>query len=177
MSNKRKIKPPEPEKVTAGFLYEDEMKASFVLSLIRLLGFDAEGTGRVWSGGFAPRRGTTGDIAGGRNDVVLDFLKSDSPWLWWVDTDMGFEPDVVERLLEAADPVERPVVGGLCFSQRQHISDGVFGYRSVVYPQVLDWNVFDGKGGFEVRWDYPRNTLTRWFGDGLGVHPDSPDGV
>ncbi len=161
MSNKRKIEPPEPDKVTAGFLYEDEMKSSFVLSFIRMLGFDAEGMGRVWAGGFAPRRGTTGDLAGGRNDVVADFLKTDSQYLWWVDTDMGFEPDVVERLLEAADPVERPVVGALCFAQRQHISDGVFGYRSVAWPVLLDWNVLDGKGGFEVRWDYPRNTLTR----------------
>ena len=49
MSNKRKIKPPEPEKVTAGFVYEDEMKSSFVLSFIRMLGFDAESTGRAAS--------------------------------------------------------------------------------------------------------------------------------
>jgi GT2 family glycosyltransferase len=152
---------PEPEKVTVGFLYEDEMKSSFVLSFIRLLGFDAEITGRVWSGGFAPRRGTTGDLAAGRNDVVADFLKTDSQWLWWVDTDMGFEPDVVERLLEAADPIERPVVGALCFAQREHVSDGVFGWRAAAWPVLLDWNVVDGKGGFDVRWDYPRNTLTR----------------
>jgi len=161
VSNRRKIKPPEPDKVTVGFLYEDEMKSSYVLSLIRMLGYDAENTGRVWSGGFAPRRGTTGDLAGGRNEVVLDFLATDSQWLWWVDTDMAFEADVVERLLEAADATERPVVGALCFAQREHISDGVFGWRPVAWPTVMDWNVVDGKGGFEVRWDYPRNTLTR----------------
>ena len=32
---------------------------------------------------------------------------------------MGFAPDTINRLLEAADPVERPVVGGLCFTQRE----------------------------------------------------------
>jgi GT2 family glycosyltransferase len=152
---------PEPDRVTAGYIFEDEIKASFFHSFIRLLGFDAENEGRIWSGGFIPRRGTTGDLAGGRNEVVMDFLKTESQWLWWVDTDMGFEPDVVERLLEAADPVERPVVGGLCFAQREHISDGVGGWRPTAWPVVMDWNVVDGRGGFEVRWDYPRDTLTR----------------
>jgi hypothetical protein len=161
MSNKRKIKPPEPETVTVGYLFEDEIKASFFHSFIKLLGFDGENAGRIWAGGFAPRRATTGDLAGGRNDVVLDFLATDSQWLWWVDTDMGFEPDVVERLLEAADPLERPMVGALCFAQREHVSDGVGGWRPVAWPTLMDWNVVDGKGGFEVRWDYPRNTLTR----------------
>jgi GT2 family glycosyltransferase len=152
---------PEPDKVTVGYLFEDEIKASFFHSFLRLLGFDGEHEGRIWSGGFCPRRGTTGDLAGGRNDVVLDFLGTDSQWLWWVDTDMGFEPDVVERLLEAADPAEHPVVGALCFAQREHESDGVGGWRPVAWPTVMDWNVVDGRGGFEVRWDYPRNTLTR----------------
>jgi hypothetical protein len=32
-----------------------------------------------------------------------------------VDSDMTFDPDVVERLLDYADPVKAPIVGGLCF--------------------------------------------------------------
>lgn len=151
----------ELEKVAIGYLFEDEIKASFFHSFVRLLGFDGENAGRIWAGGFCPRRGTTGDLARGRNDVVLDFLATDAQWLWWVDTDMGFEPDIVERLLESADPTERPVVGALCFAQREHVSDGVGGWRPVAWPTVMDWNVIDGVGGFEVRWDYPRNTLTR----------------
>lgn len=161
MSNRRKIKPAAPDKVSMGFLFEEEMKSSFVLSWVRQLGFDGENQGRIWAGGFIPISGTTGDLARGRNEIVMDFLKSDSQWLWLVDTDMGFEPDVVERLLEAADPVERPVVGALCFAQRQHIPDGANGFRPVAWPTVMDWNVIDGKGGFEVRWDYPRNSMTR----------------
>lgn len=161
MSNKRKLPKPEPDKVTVGYLFEDEIKASFFHSFVKLLGYDGERYGRIWAGGFCPRRATTGDLAGGRNDVVLDFLATDARWLFWIDTDMGFEPDTVERLLEAADPVDRPVVGGLCFAQREHISDGVGGWRPVAWPTVMDWNVLDGRGGFEVRWDYPRDTLTR----------------
>lgn len=151
----------DPDKVAIGYIFEDEIKASFFHSFIRLLGYDGEHAGRIWAGGFCPRRGTTGDLARGRNDVVLDFLATDAEWLWWVDTDMGFEPDTVERLLEAADPAERPVVGALCFAQREHVSDGVGGFRPVAWPTVMDWTVHEGKGGFQVRWDYPRNTLTR----------------
>jgi len=161
MSNRKKTKPPEPVKVAVGYLYEDEVKASFFHSFVKLLGFDGEHEGRVWAGGFIPRRATTGDLAGGRNEVVMDFLKTDSQWLFWIDTDMGFEPDVVERLLEVADPVERPVIGALCFAQREHVSDGVGGWRPMAWPTVMDWNVIAGRGGFEVRWDYPRNTVTR----------------
>lgn len=159
MSNKRKLSKPEPDKVAIGYLFEDEIKASFFHCFLGVLGHDAETDGRIV--GFVQRRATTGDLAGGRNEIVLDFLASPAQWLWMVDTDMGFEPDTVERLLEAADPAERPVVGGLCFAQREHVSDGVGGWRPVAWPTVMDWNVVDGRGGFEVRWDYPRNALTR----------------
>jgi hypothetical protein len=158
MSNKRKTKP-KPGTVAIGYLFEDEVKASFFHCFLGLLSHDADTEGRIV--GLVQRRGTTGNLGDDRNAVVEDFLASPAQWLFWVDTDMGFEPDTVERLLQAADPVERPVVGGLCFAQREHVSDGVGGWRPVAWPTVMDWNVIDGRGGFEVRWDYPRNTLTR----------------
>ena len=40
-----------------------------------------------------------------------------APWLLMLDTDMWFPPDTAARLIAAADPVDRPVVGALCFSQ------------------------------------------------------------
>jgi len=58
------------------------------------------------------------NISTGRNQVVRDFLdKQRAPWLFMCDTDMVFQPDTVDRLIEAADPVERPVLGALAFSQ------------------------------------------------------------
>ena len=50
------------------------------------------------------------DLATGRNQVVKAFLgQTPAEWLLFIDADMGFEPDLIERLLDAADPVKKPV--------------------------------------------------------------------
>jgi GT2 family glycosyltransferase len=58
------------------------------------------------------------NISTGRNQLVNSFLTEYSaPWLLMLDTDMVFGEDAAARLIAAADPLERPVVGALCFSQ------------------------------------------------------------
>jgi GT2 family glycosyltransferase len=60
------------------------------------------------------------NISTGRNLVVREFLDGGlAPWLFMCDTDMSFGADTVDRLIAAAHPVERPVVGALCFSLSQ----------------------------------------------------------
>lgn len=54
-------------------------------------------------------------IASGRNSLVRHFLDIGADWLFMVDDDMVFPPDAVERLLQAAHPQDRPIVGGMCF--------------------------------------------------------------
>ena len=56
-----------------------------------------------------------------RSKIVREFLAHPAKpdWLWIVDTDATFADDVLERLIAAADPVERPIVGGLAFGVRQ----------------------------------------------------------
>src|SRR3954451_3931639 len=67
----------------------------------------------------------SGDPSEARNRVTAHFLdKTETEWLWWVDADMGFEPDTLTRLLDAADPDARPVVGALCFGLRNAAADG-----------------------------------------------------
>jgi GT2 family glycosyltransferase len=57
------------------------------------------------------------NISTARNKLVREFLDSyDAPWLFMCDTDMVLAAGTIDRLIEAADPVARPVVGGLCFS-------------------------------------------------------------
>src|SRR5438034_7892772 len=57
------------------------------------------------------------NISTPRNLVVRDFLDGNlAPWLFMADTDMVFPGDTADRLIAAADPAERPVVGGLCYS-------------------------------------------------------------
>lgn len=165
MSNRKRLpKPPPGPTVAVGYVHEDTLDYSFFASFVRLLAYDASNNNRIAD--IVARRGTTGDLAAGRNAGVSDFLAGQAQWLWWIDTDMGFAPDSIDRLLEAADPAERPVMGGLCFGQREYEQDGVGGFRPVAWPTVMDWNVIEGRGGFEVRWDYPRETVTRCTGTG-----------
>jgi GT2 family glycosyltransferase len=57
------------------------------------------------------------NISTPRNLVADEFLRSyTAPWLLMVDTDMVFSGSALDRLIAAADPVERPIVGALCFS-------------------------------------------------------------
>lgn len=172
MSNRKKLKPLEPSNQTTGavsvaFVHRNSVEYSFHHSLIQMLGWDAKHEMRVWRGGFVAERGTTGDMAGDRNRGVSDFLRDNrAEWMLWVDTDMGFEPDAIDRLVDAADPVQRPVMGGLCFAQREDESDGVGGFRPIAWPVLMDWTVVGQRGGFSVRWDYPRDELTQCHGVG-----------
>jgi hypothetical protein len=156
--------PKRSAKVSIAMVHEDQVEYSFFYCLLRLMTHDSGHSGHL--NGLVSRDGTTGDLASGRNLAVKDFLESDSDWLWWIDTDMGFDPDTIDRLLEVADPVERPVVGGLCFGQRRDEADNAGGFRPVSWPTIMDWTFVEGRGGFQVRWDYPRDTVTQVHGTG-----------
>lgn len=107
------------------------------------------------------RYGTDGLVAA-RNTIAARVVSSDVDWLLWVDTDMGFEPESLYRLLVAADPVERPVVGGLCFVQRQYAFDGMNGFRTRPLPTIFDWREDDsGVPQFASVPLYPVNALVR----------------
>jgi hypothetical protein len=65
---------------------------------------------------------SSANISAARNLMCSTFLdKSDADWLWMVDTDMTFAPDTLARLVEHADPVKAPIVGGLCFGEEDGI--------------------------------------------------------
>lgn len=50
-------------------------------------------------------------------DYWADNIKSD--WIMWVDSDIAIELHHLVELLEAADPVERPIVSGVYFISKQ----------------------------------------------------------
>jgi hypothetical protein len=141
---------------------------SWHLSLMELLGYDLGLHGRLFRGGWLGMRKGTDSLAEARNRVVEQFLDdSAAEWLWWLDTDMGFQPDTLERLLDAADPTDRPMVGALCFVQREMVSDGMGGYRCQPAPTLYDWiGTDDGARGFVGRASFPVNTLVRVAGTG-----------
>jgi hypothetical protein len=153
--------------VAVAYVHTDQVHYSWHHSMTQLLAYDAATEGRIWTGGYVAIRGGTDGLADARNTAVREFLAdSTAAWLWWVDTDMGFAPDTVDRLIEAADPAERPVMGALAFANREVENDGMGGRRSVIAPVVLDWKTIDGESGFDTRWDYPRDTVTRVHGVG-----------
>ena len=54
----------------------------------------------------------TGYIASGRDTMCEKFLTSNMEWLLMVDWDISFSPDAVYALLDAADPIEKPIIAG-----------------------------------------------------------------
>lgn len=91
-------------------------EAKFVQSLVHLLAYDYHRGGHILDGGGQIMLGTT-NVAHGRNQIVRNFLDHyEADWLWFVDTDMAFPPDTLERMLASADADTRPILGALCFS-------------------------------------------------------------
>jgi hypothetical protein len=159
-----------PGTVTVAYVHGDNgdrVSHSWQASLSQLIDRDAP-TGRLASW-ISQRCGTDG-LATARNMAATDFLdEHDGEWLLWLDTDMGFEPDILDRLLASADPVDRPVVGALCFTWFEAVPDGLFGYRCYPRPTILDWHREDGQTGFKARADYPVNALVRCSATGMAA--------
>lgn len=107
--------------VTVGVLHPTQFESSYHLCWDRMRHFD-------WnrpSGGeplirhTLPCEANSGGITDSRNIVVAEFLdNTDDDFLLWLDADMGYAPDTIDRLILATgDDLERPIVGGLAFYQ------------------------------------------------------------
>jgi hypothetical protein len=65
-------------------------------------------------------------------------------------------------LVEAADPVERPVMGALCFGLKKIRTDERGGWTTQPFPTIYDWRPNDkGDHGFVLRYDYTPNCVTQ----------------
>lgn len=170
--------------VTVAYLHTNDVSYSWHRSMVELVGWDMANHGRIIRGGYIAMRTGTDGIVEARNTAIKEFLgEKNAEWLWWIDSDMGFYPDTIDRLVAAADPDERPIVGGLCFSQREVNPDGMGGWRCRITPTIFDWTTVDvynektdgvkqlrakigEQQGFAVRWDYATNTVVRCSGTG-----------
>jgi GT2 family glycosyltransferase len=149
-------------KVSVGFLHPGHYAACFAESLKELLFYDATVHQRIVSHGHGQlgKMCGAGGIVDGRNklaQVVLD--ESDVEWLFMVDSDMSFEPDTVERLIESAHARDRPVVGGLAFAHKTDGRASMYGVRYRPQPTLYDWYEDDERAGFVPRFDYARDQL------------------
>lgn len=152
---------PSAGKVALAYVHGAEVTHSWHQSLMSMVAFDVGHRQRLIGGGWLATKYGTGGIVAARNDTVRQFV-DDMPhcdWLFWTDTDMGFEANSLERLIAVADPVSAPIVGGLCFMMREVGMDGVGGFLVQPAPTIFQWKDFDGVAGFTVETDYPRDVL------------------
>ncbi len=156
--------------VVVAYVHNKDVTYSWHHSMIELLGHDLGNAQRVMRGGYISMKCASSDgLVESRNRAVKTFLaEKQADWLWWVDTDMGFAADTIDRLLASADPQTAPIVGGLCFTQREEAADGMGGYHTLATPTVFDWLQVEGtdQQGFSVRWDYPHDQLVPCAGTG-----------
>lgn len=151
------------DKVVVGFLDDGHWSACFGLSYRDLLLRDQATSQRIVRPGGAELRQLcgTGGIVAGRNRVAADFLdRTDADWLWFIDTDMGFAADTVDRLVAAAERDIRPVVGGLAFKLTRERERGDFyAERYKVQPTLYQYLEIGDEVGFAPIEPYPRDEL------------------
>lgn len=146
--------------VAVGWIHPGEWSDAFGMSLLAMSLYEVGRTGRPPY--YLNNRVASGGIVRGRNEIARDFLdRSGCEWLLFVDADMGFEPDSLERLLRSADPERRPVMGALCFGLRRTKSDHpeLSAQSFQTFPTVYLWRERQHEAGFQVVTDYPRDTV------------------
>lgn len=164
--------------VQIAYLHSGQVSHSWHLSLMNLVAYDKSvGQNVIHNAPFAVSCSGPNSLVEGRNLAVTHFLdKTDAEWLFFVDTDMGFTPDSLEALLLAADPMKRPVVGGLCFALKHLGSDGRGGFHVRPVPTLFMFAKNDKQGfGFANRFKYPPDALVQVAGTGaafLLIHRD-----
>jgi hypothetical protein len=142
------VKPRKEQRVVVAQPHGHDVSARFWKCWTALLVYDMTHYGRIVNGGGHLPASSGANITNARNEICRMFLDThDADWLLFIDTDMTFEPDIVDRLVQAAHPTLRPVLGALCFSLQD-------GFRAcptiyVVRPDHRVGRVFD----------YPKNEL------------------
>lgn len=97
------------DSIALGWCHHDNVDNAFAQSVVRLA---LERYGRILS--VHTVKGT-GLLAQSRNILVKQFLATDDDWLLMMDTDQRIPIASYDKLVEAADSIERPVMSGLVF--------------------------------------------------------------
>jgi GT2 family glycosyltransferase len=136
---------PDRPAAVVGYVHGASVTAQWATSM---LGMIRQGRTRVTQILAAP---SGPNISEARNLVVRRFLEEAAvPWLLMVDTDMVFAPDALDRLITAADPAQRPLLGALAYSQDEHGGDP--------HPTMYELTEQDGQTGFLRYRMWPENT-------------------
>ncbi len=105
-------------KVCVAYPHAQNVSAQFHTSLLHTVIWDSRHNQRITNGGGDIAAFSGPNLSQPRNLIVQAFLDNHTAdWLWFVDTDMVFAPDTLDRMVESADPESRPILGALCFTQ------------------------------------------------------------
>jgi len=110
-----------------------DISTRFLRSFVELDIWDRERAVQVWEAAGAPESPTpldlrllhnyvaieaTANLAKARNRLVDEFLHNpdhaECQWLWFCDTDMVFEPDLLHRMVARAMQMDLKILGALC---------------------------------------------------------------
>lgn len=84
-------------------------------------------------------------IVDARNTLMAHFLdQTTATHIWWIDTDMGFHSNTVERLLAH----DLDVVGALTYRMQMNGPDGMGGYRTDTHPVAFDMTINTEEEGY-----------------------------
>lgn len=151
--------------VAVGYLDPGQWSAVFGMAFRDLCLHDITHEQRLFKAGGSELRHLTGSggIVAARNEVARSFLdETECEWLWFVDSDMGFANDTVDRLVDSADEHKRPVMGGLCFAQKKAGEFGEFrAPRYVITPTIYQWVETADEVGVVPIADYERDAVQR----------------
>lgn len=147
----------KPGSLVVAYLHGGQVAHSFHSSCRGLWTHDLLHSQRLV--GFISQECGAGRITDGRTDAVRKFLATEGEWLAFVDSDQGFDPDCFDRLIDAADPVQRPVVGALVFGQRRAGQGPHGSVRLQQFPTIYRWVDGPGMSGCAPLYDYPPDAL------------------
>lgn len=136
-------------KVVIGFCCAGHVEAEFCMSMTDALIYDAMQQQLITGpGGGVVGLQSSPRIAETRSQIVEAFLQSPvyqdedgfrPDWLLMVDSDMVFKGEDIYTLLASADPVDKPIVGGLCFAG---------GHSGVLFPTL--YQLHKGEDGLST---------------------------
>lgn len=176
------LNPRAGERVCIATPHLNEAGWNYVESMWRMAAYDkAHGdhllhnSGLMNNGSFCPVWGRAMELSHARNTATAAFLSSESDWLLWIDSDIGFPEDALEKLLSVADPETAPIVGALCFIEGDYTHDRMGGLRSSIGPTLYDWSWVEPHSGMPgaykmtMRTEWAPDQVTRVGATGTGM--------
>lgn len=139
----------EPDTVNISYVHPNIVTEGFARSLAQIC---------LWPGnkilGLTSASNPRHEVA--RNEAIREFLKSPAEWNMWIDTDMTFDHDAVQRLRATALKHDADMVGGLAFIYKRD--------QGIIQPNAYTWG--GPEKGFTDMEDYTSGTVYEIDGTG-----------